>query len=73
MDSTAGVTETLLWGHKILVVLLLGLTIPIALTWSWRLVGSLKGEPPLVPYWIPWLGHGLWVVKDINEFVAWAR
>ncbi|KAG9238530.1 putative cholesterol 7-alpha-monooxygenase [Amylocarpus encephaloides] len=38
--------------------------------YRWRIA---SGEPPLVPYQIPWLGHGLDFMKDINGFAQWVR
>ncbi|PGG99271.1 hypothetical protein AJ79_08608 [Helicocarpus griseus UAMH5409] len=34
---------------------------------------SRNGEPPLIPYTVPWLGHGFFVAKDITGFGTWAR
>jgi hypothetical protein len=52
------------------------LVLPLLVTWWWSLASSTKlitGEPPLVPYRIPWLGHALAFMNDINGFAAWAR
>lgn len=51
------------------------LAFPAILAYYWRTThGTLKnGEPPLVPYWLPWLGHGLSFMADINGFVTWVR
>jgi len=51
------------------------LALPVLAVWWW-IASSTKlasGEPPLVPYRIPWLGHGLAFMNDINGFTAWAR
>jgi hypothetical protein len=75
MDSTGREPEPLVYAHRGLAILLLLSTIPIFATWwwtdyRWRVE---RGEPPLVPYRIPWLGHGLSFMKDVNAFTAWAR
>ncbi|CAG8977986.1 hypothetical protein HYALB_00001868 [Hymenoscyphus albidus] len=36
----------------------------------WRVA---KGEPPLVVHSIPWLGHGLSFMNDINGFTEWVK
>jgi hypothetical protein len=51
------------------------LAIPIFAIWwwvdyRWRIA---EGEPPLVPFKIPWLGHGLDFMNDINGFAEWVR
>ncbi|KAH8693908.1 cytochrome P450 [Talaromyces proteolyticus] len=54
--------------------LLAGILLFFAWRWSIRhhKVSS-NGEPPLVPYLIPWLGHGFSLINDINGFVEWVR
>lgn len=54
---------------------LLLLAIPGLLAYYWNTThGTLKtGEPPLVPYYLPWLGHGISFMNDINGFVVWVR
>lgn len=54
---------------------LLLLMIPAIIAYYWNTThGTLKnGEPPLVPYWFPWLGHGLSFMADINKFVTGVR
>jgi hypothetical protein len=52
------------------------LVLPILGASWWWMSSSTKsttGEPPLVPYRIPWLGHGLAFMNDINGFTAWVR
>lgn len=46
----------------------------LAAYWWQTTHGRLRtGEPPLVPYTIPWLGHGITFMDDINGFVTWVR
>ena len=54
---------------------LLLLAFPALLAYYWNTThGTLKtGEPPLVPYYLPWLGHGIAFMNDINGFVVWVR
>ncbi|KAH6676565.1 putative cholesterol 7-alpha-monooxygenase [Halenospora varia] len=54
---------------------ILFLAIPIFATYWWTVARwkIAKGEPPLVPYRIPWLGHGLSFMNDINGFTEYVR
>ncbi|RDW62298.1 cytochrome P450-13 [Coleophoma cylindrospora] len=53
---------------------ILSLTLPLAVISYWsgyRRIAA--GEPPLVPYLLPWLGHGMAFMNDINGFTEWVR
>lgn len=54
--------------------LLLGAALAL-FAWRWYLRLDIvpNGEPPIVPYQIPWLGHALSFMNDINGFATWAR
>ncbi|TVY84462.1 Cholesterol 7-alpha-monooxygenase [Lachnellula suecica] len=75
MDMGSKDSQGLLHEHMGLWIALLVLSIPIFVVWWWtdyRWSLALR-EPPLVPYIIPWIGHGLSFMKDVNAFTAWAR
>lgn len=56
------------------VAILLSFSIFSYLFKSWTVNAVKKnGEPPLVPYTIPWLGHGLSFMRNISLFAKWAR
>ena len=41
----------------------------VALYWIVKLIRpSNVGRPPRVPYWIPWIGSALEIVRDPDEF-----
>ncbi|PGH32394.1 hypothetical protein GX50_04819 [[Emmonsia] crescens] len=51
---------------------------PLLLTWfvtniKARCGFRQRGEPPLIPYTIPWLGHALFFRRGTTRFSAWAR
>ena len=55
-------------------VILLSSTVFSYLFKSWTIRAARKnGEPPLIPYTIPWLGHGVSFMWNINLFVKWVR
>jgi hypothetical protein len=41
---------------------------------AWRnSVGAQSSEPPVLPYWIPWLGHGLSYASGSDKVFRAAR
>jgi hypothetical protein len=76
MDSTALGTLVPLAHSLPSVTVALLLALPVLATlWWWSAYSSklTTGEPPLVPYRIPWLGHGISFMNDINGFTEWVR
>ncbi|PGH12922.1 hypothetical protein AJ80_06527 [Polytolypa hystricis UAMH7299] len=52
------------------------LALPFLSTWILSNINarrSRNGEPPLIPYTIPWLGLGLFLAKDVTGFGVWVR
>ena len=69
---TYGVDINTLW--VTVAAILLSSTILSLIFKSWTVSAARKnGEPPLVPYTIPWLGHGLSFMRNINSFTKWVR
>ena len=54
-------------------LILLPIVILTAYWWNTTHGKLQTGEPPLVPYYLPWLGHGITFMNDINAFVSWVR
>ncbi|KAL3422685.1 Cholesterol 7-alpha-monooxygenase 3 [Phlyctema vagabunda] len=63
--ASAGGMSSLVW--------LFVLAAPLALAWFTGYRRIAPGEPPLVPYIVPWLGHGMAFMNDINGFTEWVR
>ena len=73
MDATEALlgTQAYLLGIPLWILTVLPI---LAASWWWEMRRrSAIGEPPLVPYTIPWLGHGLSFMKDINGFTESVR
>ncbi|OAX82896.1 hypothetical protein ACJ72_02752 [Emergomyces africanus] len=53
------------------------LVAPFALTWIVTNIearyGLRQGDPPLIPYAIPWLGHALFFRRGTTRFSSWVR
>ncbi|CAI7573402.1 unnamed protein product [Penicillium glandicola] len=47
----------------------------LVVVWRWWFSsqGQQSDEPPLVPYRLPWLGHALPFIRNINGYTAWVR
>lgn len=48
------------------------LVVPVILVY-WYNHRLADGEPPLISSKIPWLGHGMSFMKDMNGFAEWTR
>ncbi|EFW14761.1 conserved hypothetical protein [Coccidioides posadasii str. Silveira] len=60
-------------GSPVTVYFAIALGLPFLVTWlvsNFNARWPRKGEPPMVPHWIPWLGHAYSFLFNINGFGA---
>ncbi|EEP81767.1 predicted protein [Uncinocarpus reesii 1704] len=59
------------WMSSVALYATIAISLPFIITWlssSFRARWPRNGEPPMVPHWIPWLGHAYSYLFDINQF-----